>query len=74
MTHRYDKKTVYGQTLKGLHNPYPTGAGIPAEAAGNAFIRVGDVFIAYFGGHLPARDGTGRAHGFTQVTIPALAA
>src|SRR5210317_2206408 len=71
---RYDKKTVYGQTLKRLHDPDAAGTGIPAETAGNTFIRVGDVFITNSSGHLPAGDCTGRAHGLAEMAIPALAA
>ena len=71
---RNDKTTVYGQVLKRLHDPDAAGTGIPAETAGNTFIRVGDVFITNSGGHLPAGDGTGRAHGLAEMAIPALAA
>jgi hypothetical protein len=52
MTQRYDKKDIYGQTLERLHDPYTARAGIAAETAGNAFFRVGDIFIPDLGRHL----------------------
>ena len=60
--------------LEGLHDPDAAWAGVPAETAGNAFLRIGDILVAYLGGHLPAGNGTGRAHGLTKMAIPALAA
>ena len=67
---RYGFKTM----LERLHDPDTARAGILAETAGNAFFRVGDIFIANLGGHFPAGDGIGRAHGLAEMAIPALAA
>ena len=74
MTQGCDQKTFYGQALERLHDPYPAGTGIPAETAGNAFFRVGDIFIADRRRHFPAGYGTGGAHGLAEMAVPALAA
>ena len=71
MTQRYDIKTIYEQALERLHDPYATGTGISTEAAGNAFLFIGDIFIANFAWHLSSGDGISRAHGLAEVAIPA---
>ena len=61
-------------SLEGLHDPDTARAGVLAETAGNAFFRVGDIFVTDLGGHFPAGDGIGRTHGLAEMAIPALAA
>ena len=74
MTQRYDIKTIYEQALERLHDPYATGTGISTEAAGNAFLFIGDVFITYFTGHLSPGDGIGGTHGLAKMAITAFTA
>ena len=60
--------------LERLHNPNTAWTGIFTETAGNALLFVGNIFVANIRGHLPAGDGVGRAHGLTEMAVPALAA
>ena len=68
------KNPISFKALEGLHDPYSTRTGISTEAAGNALLLIGYIFIANLAGHLPPCDGIGRAHGLTEMTVPALAA
>ena len=60
--------------LERLHDPDAAGAGVAAETAGNAFFRIRYIFVSNLGGYLPPRNGIGRAHGLTEVAIPAFTA
>ena len=57
-------------TLEGPHQPDPAGTGVGAEAAGDALVIVGNIFIVLFIELDPA-DGAGGTDGFTHMTVTA---
>ena len=60
--------------LERLHDPDAAGAGVTAEAAGDAFFRIGNILITNICRYFPPGNGIGRAHSLAEMAVTALAA